>query len=201
MDFGRLGIGGEEGWFLLVHPCFEGKPPLPCSFHFQSTRAHSSRKGCPGHTSAHNFIYLFFTCGFMGFTHGCTVLHTGPRGLTHPHSFTSQELTYVHSSTRESVGLVRTHTFHPPPSPTRHSQTAPRLLALGPTDIILLLFFCSDSAPEKGNKSPSPPPDGSPAATPEIRVNHEPEPAGGASPGATIPKSPSQVGMLVVSTT
>ncbi|XP_057644255.1 myc box-dependent-interacting protein 1 isoform X8 [Chionomys nivalis] len=50
----------------------------------------------------------------------------------------------------------------------------------------------SDSAPDKGNKSPSPPPDGSPAATPEIRVNHEPEPAGGASPGATIPKSPSQ---------
>ncbi|XP_063133143.1 myc box-dependent-interacting protein 1 isoform X9 [Rattus norvegicus] len=51
----------------------------------------------------------------------------------------------------------------------------------------------SDSAPEKGNKSPSPPPDGSPAATPEIRVNHEPEPASGASPGATIPKSPSQL--------
>ncbi|XP_006526052.1 myc box-dependent-interacting protein 1 isoform X15 [Mastomys coucha] len=50
----------------------------------------------------------------------------------------------------------------------------------------------SDNAPEKGNKSPSPPPDGSPAATPEIRVNHEPEPASGASPGATIPKSPSQ---------
>uniref|UniRef100_A0A2I2ZTD9 Bridging integrator 1 n=1 Tax=Gorilla gorilla gorilla TaxID=9595 RepID=A0A2I2ZTD9_GORGO len=35
----------------------------------------------------------------------------------------------------------------------------------------------SDNAPAKGNKSPSPP-DGSPAATPEIRVNHEPEPAG-----------------------
>ncbi|XP_028722893.1 myc box-dependent-interacting protein 1 isoform X18 [Peromyscus leucopus] len=50
----------------------------------------------------------------------------------------------------------------------------------------------SDNVPEKGNKSPSPPPDGSPAATPEIRVNHEPEPASGASPGATIPKSPSQ---------
>ncbi|XP_052012034.1 myc box-dependent-interacting protein 1 isoform X4 [Apodemus sylvaticus] len=50
----------------------------------------------------------------------------------------------------------------------------------------------SDNAPEKGNKSPSPPPDSSPAATPEIRVNHEPEPASGASPGATIPKSPSQ---------
>ncbi|XP_008828877.1 myc box-dependent-interacting protein 1 isoform X11 [Nannospalax galili] len=50
----------------------------------------------------------------------------------------------------------------------------------------------SDNAPAKGNKSPSPPPDGSPAATPEIRVNHEPEPASGASPGATIPKSPSQ---------
>ncbi|KAM6176069.1 myc box-dependent-interacting protein 1 isoform 4-T4 [Erethizon dorsatum] len=51
----------------------------------------------------------------------------------------------------------------------------------------------SDNAPAKGNKSPSPPPDGSPAATPEIRVNHEPEPAGGATPGATIPKSPSQL--------
>ncbi|XP_006153767.1 myc box-dependent-interacting protein 1 isoform X11 [Tupaia chinensis] len=50
----------------------------------------------------------------------------------------------------------------------------------------------SDNAPAKGNKSPSPPPDGSPAATPEIRVNHEPEPASGASPGATLPKSPSQ---------
>ncbi|KAM4858930.1 myc box-dependent-interacting protein 1 isoform 7-T7 [Thomomys bottae] len=50
----------------------------------------------------------------------------------------------------------------------------------------------SDNAPAKGNKSPSPPPDGSPAATPEIRVNHEPEPASGAPPGATIPKSPSQ---------
>ncbi|XP_004608192.1 myc box-dependent-interacting protein 1 isoform X5 [Sorex araneus] len=47
----------------------------------------------------------------------------------------------------------------------------------------------SDNAPAKGN-SPSPPPDGSPAATPEIRVNHEPEPA--TTPGAALPKSPSQ---------
>ncbi|XP_020039245.2 myc box-dependent-interacting protein 1 isoform X22 [Castor canadensis] len=50
----------------------------------------------------------------------------------------------------------------------------------------------SDNAPAKGNKSPSPPPDGSPATTPEIRVNHETEPASGATAGATIPKSPSQ---------
>ncbi|XP_016057212.1 PREDICTED: myc box-dependent-interacting protein 1 isoform X8 [Miniopterus natalensis] len=50
----------------------------------------------------------------------------------------------------------------------------------------------SDNAPAKGNKSPSPPPDGSPAATPEIRVNHEPEPASAATPGAALPKSPSQ---------
>ncbi|XP_040827120.1 myc box-dependent-interacting protein 1 isoform X13 [Ochotona curzoniae] len=50
----------------------------------------------------------------------------------------------------------------------------------------------SDNTPAKGNKSPSPPPDGSPAATPDITVNHEPEPAGGAAPGATLPKSPSQ---------
>ncbi|XP_023478451.1 myc box-dependent-interacting protein 1 isoform X17 [Equus przewalskii] len=51
----------------------------------------------------------------------------------------------------------------------------------------------SDNAPAKGNKSPSPPPDGSPAATPEIRVNHEPEPASVATPGAALPKSPSQL--------
>ncbi|XP_021121931.1 myc box-dependent-interacting protein 1 isoform X20 [Heterocephalus glaber] len=56
----------------------------------------------------------------------------------------------------------------------------------------------SDNTPAKGNKSPSPPPDGSPAATPEIRVNHEPEPAGGATPGATIPKSPSQSSLPAV---
>ncbi|XP_039707182.1 myc box-dependent-interacting protein 1 isoform X8 [Pteropus medius] len=50
----------------------------------------------------------------------------------------------------------------------------------------------SDNTPAKENKSPSPPPDGSPAATPEIRVNHEPEPASAATPGAALPKSPSQ---------
>ncbi|XP_060033929.1 myc box-dependent-interacting protein 1 isoform X5 [Erinaceus europaeus] len=47
----------------------------------------------------------------------------------------------------------------------------------------------SDNAPAKGN-SPSPPPHGSPAATPEIRVNHEPEPP---AAGAALPKSPSQL--------
>ncbi|KAM8788574.1 myc box-dependent-interacting protein 1 isoform 9-T9 [Rhynchonycteris naso] len=51
----------------------------------------------------------------------------------------------------------------------------------------------SDSAPAKGNKSPSPPLDGSPAATPEIRVNHEPELASAVIPGAALPKSPSQL--------
>uniref|UniRef100_A0A8C8XAX8 Bridging integrator 1 n=1 Tax=Panthera leo TaxID=9689 RepID=A0A8C8XAX8_PANLE len=49
----------------------------------------------------------------------------------------------------------------------------------------------SDNAPAKGDKSPSPPPDGSPAA-PEIRVNHEPEPPSSAAAGAALPKSPSQ---------
>ncbi|XP_043850840.1 myc box-dependent-interacting protein 1 isoform X18 [Dromiciops gliroides] len=52
----------------------------------------------------------------------------------------------------------------------------------------------SDNAPTKDNKSPSPPPDGSPAGTPEIKVNHEPEPASLDTPGAAIPKSPSQPG-------
>ncbi|XP_025291810.1 myc box-dependent-interacting protein 1 isoform X32 [Vulpes vulpes] len=54
----------------------------------------------------------------------------------------------------------------------------------------------SDNAPAKGNKSPSPPPDGSPAATPEIRVNHEPEPS--AAAGAALPKSPSQSSLPAV---
>ncbi|XP_006876631.1 PREDICTED: myc box-dependent-interacting protein 1 isoform X3 [Chrysochloris asiatica] len=51
----------------------------------------------------------------------------------------------------------------------------------------------SDNTATKGNKSPSPPPDGSPAATPDIRVNHEQEQAGMTEPGATLPKSPSQL--------
>ncbi|XP_045058974.1 myc box-dependent-interacting protein 1 isoform X6 [Desmodus rotundus] len=51
----------------------------------------------------------------------------------------------------------------------------------------------SDNAPAKGNKSPSPPPDSSPAAAPEIRVNHDPEPASEATSGAALPKSPSQL--------
>ncbi|KAM5267976.1 myc box-dependent-interacting protein 1 isoform 30-T30 [Hipposideros larvatus] len=56
----------------------------------------------------------------------------------------------------------------------------------------------SDNTPAKGNKSPSPPPDGSPAATPEIRVNHEPELANAATPGAALPKSPSQSSLPAV---
>ncbi|XP_044525896.1 myc box-dependent-interacting protein 1 isoform X15 [Gracilinanus agilis] len=56
----------------------------------------------------------------------------------------------------------------------------------------------SDNAPTKGNKSPSPPPDGSPAGTPEIKVNHEPEPASLDTPGAAIPKSPSQSSLPAV---
>lgn len=78
-----------------------------------------------------------------------------------------------------------------------HTHTLPLSLGhlhLPPSGSLSLLSLCSDSAPAKGNKSPSPPPDGSPAATPEIRVNHEPEPAGAATPGAALPKSPSQVG-------
>ncbi|XP_048725136.1 myc box-dependent-interacting protein 1 isoform X4 [Caretta caretta] len=45
----------------------------------------------------------------------------------------------------------------------------------------------------KANKSPSPPPDGSPITSPEIKtVNHELEPSSLETPGAGIPKSPSQ---------
>ncbi|XP_038277740.1 myc box-dependent-interacting protein 1 isoform X13 [Dermochelys coriacea] len=51
----------------------------------------------------------------------------------------------------------------------------------------------SDSTPAKANKSPSPPPDGSPITSPEIKtVNHELEPSSLETPGAGIPKSPSQ---------
>uniref|UniRef100_A0A8B9QAV3 Bridging integrator 1 n=1 Tax=Apteryx owenii TaxID=8824 RepID=A0A8B9QAV3_APTOW len=51
----------------------------------------------------------------------------------------------------------------------------------------------SDSTPGKANKSPSPPPDGSPITSPETKtVNHELEPSSLEAPGASIPKSPSQ---------
>ncbi|XP_071602877.1 myc box-dependent-interacting protein 1 isoform X20 [Heliangelus exortis] len=50
-----------------------------------------------------------------------------------------------------------------------------------------------DSTPAKANKSPSPPPDGSPITSPEAKtVNHEVEPSTLEAPGASIPKSPSQ---------
>ncbi|XP_035186935.1 myc box-dependent-interacting protein 1 isoform X5 [Oxyura jamaicensis] len=52
----------------------------------------------------------------------------------------------------------------------------------------------SDSTPVKANKSPSPPPDGSPITSPETKtVNHELEPSTLEAPGASIPKSPSQL--------
>ncbi|NXX27707.1 BIN1 protein, partial [Nicator chloris] len=51
----------------------------------------------------------------------------------------------------------------------------------------------SDSTQAKANKSPSPPPDGSPITSPETKtVNHELEPSTLEAPGASIPKSPSQ---------
>ncbi|XP_005519734.1 PREDICTED: myc box-dependent-interacting protein 1 isoform X9 [Pseudopodoces humilis] len=51
----------------------------------------------------------------------------------------------------------------------------------------------SDSTPAKANKSPSPPPDGSPITSPEAKtVNHELEASTLEAPGASIPKSPSQ---------
>ncbi|XP_071602858.1 myc box-dependent-interacting protein 1 isoform X3 [Heliangelus exortis] len=51
-----------------------------------------------------------------------------------------------------------------------------------------------DSTPAKANKSPSPPPDGSPITSPEAKtVNHEVEPSTLEAPGASIPKSPSQL--------
>ncbi|KGL77700.1 Myc box-dependent-interacting protein 1, partial [Tinamus guttatus] len=51
----------------------------------------------------------------------------------------------------------------------------------------------SDSTPAKANKSPSPPPDGSPITSPENKtVNHEQESSSLEAPGASIPKSPSQ---------
>ncbi|XP_045724998.1 myc box-dependent-interacting protein 1 isoform X9 [Mirounga angustirostris] len=74
-----------------------------------------------------------------------------------------------------------------PPRPVRSHRKKTKLLSR------LLRKKNSDNAPAKGNKSPSPPPDGSPAATPEIRVNHEPEPPSSATAGASLPKSPSQL--------
>ncbi|XP_010018802.1 PREDICTED: myc box-dependent-interacting protein 1 isoform X6 [Nestor notabilis] len=57
----------------------------------------------------------------------------------------------------------------------------------------------SDSTPAKANKSPSPPPDGSPITSPETKtVNHDLEPSTLEAPGASIPKSPSQSSLPAV---
>ncbi|XP_066046310.1 myc box-dependent-interacting protein 1 isoform X8 [Chamaea fasciata] len=57
----------------------------------------------------------------------------------------------------------------------------------------------SDSTPAKANKSPSPPPDGSPITSPETKtVNHELESSTLEAPGASIPKSPSQSSLPAV---
>nr|XP_030133119.1 myc box-dependent-interacting protein 1 isoform X15 [Taeniopygia guttata] len=56
-----------------------------------------------------------------------------------------------------------------------------------------------DSTPAKANKSPSPPPDGTPISSPETKtVNHELEPSSLEAPGASIPKSPSQSSLPAV---
>lgn len=156
---------------------------------------------CIHRTQVSTVFFFFSTCGSNG---AHTDLHTGSWGsLMHTaphvdpsgsHMYSTQLYMWIHGF------HVYTHVI--PHGHPECSQTAPCLLAHCPTGTTpFLSFFYSDNAPEKGNKSPSPPPDGSPAATPEIRVNHEPEPASGASPGATIPKSPSQVGMSVISMT
>lgn len=65
---------------------------------------------------------------------------------------------------------------------------------LSPSLPLSLSTSFSDSTPAKANKSPSPPPDGSPITSPESKtVNHELEPSTLEAPGASIPKSPSQV--------
>lgn len=67
-------------------------------------------------------------------------------------------------------------------------------LFLFPSLSLSLSTSFSDSTPAKANKSPSPPPDGSPITSPETKtVNHELEPSTLEAPGASIPKSPSQV--------
>lgn len=66
--------------------------------------------------------------------------------------------------------------------------------SLSPSLPLSLSTSFSDSTPAKANKSPSPPPDGSPITSPENKtVNHELEPSTLEAPGASIPKSPSQV--------
>uniref|UniRef100_A0A8C4YDA2 Bridging integrator 1 n=1 Tax=Gopherus evgoodei TaxID=1825980 RepID=A0A8C4YDA2_9SAUR len=60
--------------------------------------------------------------------------------------------------------------------------------------LLALVFICHAIIDNtKANKSPSPPPDGTPITSPEIKtVNQELEPSSLETPGAGIPKSPSQ---------
>ena len=148
--------------------------PVSPRFHPSScTRTCSFTRGCTGHTLVHMWVSCFSS--ESGHTHA-PLVSQDLRGHTMcKHIFTHGSPGHWHVHTP-------CHTHTPSWTPRPPSIRAP-----------LLSRLCSDNAPAKGNKSPSPP-DGSPAATPEIRVNHEPEPAGAAAPGAALPKSPSQVG-------
>lgn len=170
------GASRPQLWF---HPCCHCPLPIPrakpvllifsCSpaTHMQFHRGrHGDTHSCTG--GHHVFIVS------LGI-HTCTISQD-PRGHTCAHTRSHNVRTPFHTRVPRSLTSAGPSRMPPPPSIWR--PCLPH----------------SDNAPAKGNKSPSPPPDGSPAATPEIRVNHEPEPAGAATPGAALPKSPSQVG-------
>jgi hypothetical protein len=168
----RAQASSLQSWLVPPRPVHVLVPSFPP---FSYTQLHT---WVHGDTHAH-----ILSCGSMG-------LHI------HTCSFTCESTgrTHIHAFIHGSVGWgLHMHTCNSPQA----SSVAPSCAQSHP-DIGFLFLFClhSDNAPAKGNKSPSPPPDGSPATTPEIRVNHETEPASGATAGATIPKSPSQVGMM-----
>lgn len=144
MYCGRWAFGRRRGrdWFSLVYPCFEGKPPLSHTGSrlvpfTSSLHVHTVPERDAQDTHWHTILY-FFTCGFIGFIHGCTDLHTGPWELlihTAPH--VNPRSSHMYTAPHVDPWSWCVDTCHSPQAPTGRSQTAPHLLALGPTDVIL----------------------------------------------------------------
>lgn len=177
----RLGVppgDASQGPALLLPlgwgcHCVQGRP---CCRHLRVPGAHACVASFP---PVLTHIHTWMRGDTHSCPHGCHIFSVSLWTHAHPQFPRIYMDTHmcVHTACHTHVSSLPLGHLSPPPSGS-----------------LSLISLCSDNAPAKGNKSPSPPPDGSPAATPEIRVNHEPEPAGAATPGAALPKSPSQVG-------
>lgn len=166
--------------YMHTHPAHCSICSHTHMFSCTGTSGHLHMHTHPAHCSTCSYTHVFSSTGTLGHPH----MHTHP---THC-STCSHMCSHAHGP--QGIRMCT-------PLPYTPADLHTSSLALGPPATgHPLSSLRSDNAPAKENKSPSPPPDGSPAATPEVRVNHDPEVASAATPGAALPKSPSQVGVV-----